>query len=94
MKHNVIVDDPNDEDLEPNKPDLARCQTETIAYNAFVMGGPTKQVERCPNKPTWVGTEVTPDKKGRRGQMSMCDDCRDIFLKDGPPGYATFEALP
>jgi hypothetical protein len=59
--------------LEPV--DRTRCQAEIHSYNAFVMGGPTRQVKRCDNKPTVIAKEAEPGPDGLRGSMSLCDSC-------------------
>ncbi len=71
--------------LEP--PDRDRCQAEIHSYNAFVMGGPTRQVKRCDNKPTVIAKETEPGPDGLKGSMSLCDDCKpklvEQFTKTG-----------
>lgn len=62
-------------------PDLARCQAEITKYVPFVMGGPTRQTERCPNAPTVLIHEAKPGKDGRIGAMSLCDSCLAVARK-------------
>jgi hypothetical protein len=58
--------------------DLGRCQVEIVEKSPWIIGG-THRTTRCANKPAWVATEVNPDQYGRRGAMSMCSKCRDVF---------------
>lgn len=57
-------------------PDLKRCQAEFPHFNAFVMGGPTTTWTRCEKPPTWIVKETKPGADGRKGSMSLCDDCK------------------
>lgn len=62
-------------------PDTKRCQAEWTRYNAFVMGGPTRTRERCPEKPLFVAREKEVGPDGRRGSMSVCAACRKVLQK-------------
>ena len=74
-------------------PDVERCQAEVTKYNAFVMGGPTKTVERCTARPKWIAVEKQPGLDGKRGSMSLCDSCKKVlekYVTDGKAPPATF----
>jgi hypothetical protein len=70
-------------------PDKTRCQAEK-PLGAFRMGGPA--FERCHNRPTQIVRERTPGRDGRRGSMSLCDECRVVF--DKQVGAATVTTQP
>lgn len=62
-------------------PDFLRCQAEITRYVPFVMGGSTKQTERCSNKPTVVIHDAQPGEDGRVGSMSLCYSCLLVARK-------------
>jgi hypothetical protein len=65
--------------LKPLEPvDHERCQADIkSAYNPFILGGDVGgKWGRCKNKPTWYAREVEVDADGRRGAMSLCDECK------------------
>ncbi|GAH06260.1 unnamed protein product, partial [marine sediment metagenome] len=79
-------------------PDKERCQAEVPTGGPFQIGGEIGDPRngyrvRCRKVPTVVATEVNPDTDGRRGSMSLCEDCREVFNKQMPEGFATFERL-
>ena len=61
--------------LEPDPPDLTRCQADIQVYRPFVMGGSVKQWNRCENKPTHVITEPKRNDGLKPGSMSVCTGC-------------------
>lgn len=67
------------EPLEP--PDKDQCQAEKISYRPFIMGGDVNHRERCSNAPVWLAKEKEPGPDGRRGAMSLCDDCKKALVK-------------
>ena len=71
-------------------PDRARCQAEKPNGNSFMTLGGRPGMVRCSNAPTVVATETAPGEDGRRGSMSLCADCRAVFERQMPAGYATF----
>jgi hypothetical protein len=56
--------------------DLERCQAEVTIYHPFLMGGSVRQTKRCEKKPTWLAKEAKAGKDGRRGSMTLCDECK------------------
>jgi hypothetical protein len=78
-------------DLIPVDP--LRCQAEQIVYRPFVMGGSTRQTERCANAPTWIAREKKAGDDGRHGEMSLCEPCLKIFEKKMPKGVASFRRI-
>ena len=75
-------------------PDPERCQAELTTYNPFVMGGSVRQTERCKNKPGYLVSEVKPGKDGRKGAMSLCDECKRVFAKLNRPGIKYETLIP
>lgn len=71
--------------LEPA--DLTRCQAERVD-NFMVIGGNYKP-HRCTNTPTVLVTEKKKGADGRRGSMSLCDSCLEVFRRRMPKDYAT-----
>lgn len=63
--------------------DHERCQADIkSAYNPFILGGDVGgKWGRCKNKPTWYAREVVPGSDGRKGAMSLCDECKPICEK-------------
>ena len=43
-----------------------------------------RTMERCSNVPTVVATEIKPGDDGARGSMSLCDECRAVFVRKYP----------
>ena len=80
------------------KADIKRCQAEKKigcwpTAQLFMALGPPKLV-RCPNKPRWIATEAKPQKGYKnRGSMSLCDDCKKVFLEAMGTKHATFKKL-
>lgn len=78
--------------LEP--PDPKRCQAEKPNGHTFMTLGGRPGLVRCENKPVTIATEVAPGKDGRRGSMSLCNDCWRVMVKQLGGFYASFEPLP
>lgn len=73
--------------LEP--PDLKRCQAEYTRNEPFRLGGGMRRV-RCENAATQIAIEKEAGPDGLNGLMSMCDDCRAVFEKQGGADTAVF----
>jgi len=72
--------------------DKRRCQVK-ILKGSFMTLGP-RHYKRCENKATWIATEKKPNKEdGKIGKMSLCDDCKRIFIKKKGHRYASFEKI-
>ena len=84
-----ICDEEEEEDIEP--PDLERCQANIRNGSFMSLGKPT--VSRCKNKPTTVAFENKPGDDGKKGSMSLCDDCRKVFVKRFGADYATIALI-
>lgn len=69
-------------------PSRERCQAEiTTTPSPFTMGGDlSPKTERCAQKPRHLLTEIEPGSDGRRGSMSLCDECLKVF-KELTPGW-------
>jgi hypothetical protein len=79
-------------------PDPKRCQARVPTGGPFAVGGPSGDPRdgyraRCSNEPVVIVTEVNPGEDGRRGSMSLCQHCREVFEKQVPAGFATFETV-
>lgn len=79
-------------------PDRERCQARVPTGGPFVVGGPSGDPRdgyrvRCMNTPAVIATEMKPDTDGRRGSMSLCEECLGVFNKQMPEGFATLERL-
>jgi len=80
-----------DESLIPA--DLVRCQAEKPNGQSFMTLGGGHKMARCTNVPTQVAYERQPGPDGKRGSMSLCDDCRKVFEKQMPKDFAFFEDI-
>jgi hypothetical protein len=79
--------------LAPLEPvDLRQCQGEK-QVGAFALGGRIGHRTRCTNVPTWLALEMKPDSDGRRGAMSLCDECKPICEKQMGTGFATYQEI-
>lgn len=74
-------------------PDVTRCQAEITPGHGFMMLGPRPKPERCKQPPAVIAVENKPDRQGRRGMMSLCASCVEVFMKQMPEGYASFEIV-
>lgn len=73
-------------------PDKKRCQAEKPnGCNAFTLGGRHKMV-RCTAKPQWIAREVKKGSDGRRGSMSLCQDCL-VVMEQQMPKHASYEEI-
>lgn len=75
-------------------PDLAQCQAEITTHRPFVMGGPTRVVERCKSEPTVIAREKKPGADGLTGSMSLCASCAEVARKTLGDDFMAFESLP
>lgn len=71
-------------------PDRTRCQAEHLA-GAFSFGPPSWV--RCKNVPIVIATERKSGPDGRRGSMSLCAACFNVFKRKRGDDHATFEAI-
>lgn len=61
-------------------------------YNPFQLGAPPPRFRPCGKKPTWYAQETVVGPDGRKGSMSLCDECKVVC--EGRLGdKATFEPL-
>lgn len=79
-------------------PDLKQCQADVPGNGPFTMGGEIGDPKngyrvRCKNTPSWVATESSPGKDGECGSMSLCDQCKDEFIKQLGPSFAYFSRI-
>lgn len=66
-------------------PDKERCQAEKKA-SFMQMGGPL--MRRCAKRPMLIVKEKKPGPDGRRGSMSLCEECFAEFLVAYGPNHA------
>ena len=60
--------------------DLTQCQAQIPnGATAFTCGG-IPELIRCKNKPAYMAVEINPGEDGLRGYMTLCTDCKDVFL--------------
>ena len=78
---------------ELTPPDLERCQAEKPNGHSFMTLGGRPGLERCTNKPTVIATEAKPGSDGLQGSMSLCEDCRQILIKQAGPDFCTFKDI-
>jgi len=69
-------------------PDKKRCQSEIPAM--FALGGTHR---RCDNIPKWIAKENKAQKDGCKGSMSLCDECKKVFIKQMGKDYASFKEI-
>lgn len=66
--------------------DPQRCQVEKIESTPFRLGGPSRTVTRCANKPIVIAVEIAVEKEagsdGQRGSMSICCECLGVMFND------------
>lgn len=75
-------------------PDKKQCQAMKPNGNTFMTFGGVPSLVRCKNKPTVILTERKPNPKdGQRGSMSLCNDCRDVLLKQLGEDFATTKPI-
>lgn len=70
-------------------PDLNQCQAEKPNGVTFMTLGGKFKMERCTNKPLYIATENVAGKDGLIGSMSLCEDCKDVFIKQMGSNFAT-----
>lgn len=87
------------EPLEPlEEPDLEQCQADKPGNGPFTMGGEIGDPKngyrtRCKAGPTVIATEKRPGEDGRRGSMSLCDDCLKALRKELGDDHVTLEPI-
>ncbi len=64
-------------------PDRRRCQVTISSYRPMVMGGSTRNEERCAEKPVVILRE-TVSSDGVLGAMSVCTKCLGVFIDKMP----------
>jgi len=69
--------------------DPKRCMAEVVG-GSFMTFGPRPLV-RCESIPTWVGREGKREDSDHRGEMSLCDECKQKCEEQCPD--VEFETL-
>jgi len=81
---------PKDEEgLTP--PDLNQCQS-MMKEGSFMTLGPRKYI-RCTEKPIVIARENKPGPDGKIGRMSLCAECKEMFIKQMGEKHATFTPI-
>lgn len=74
--------------------DRKQCQTDKPRQTGFMtMGGTIGSFVRCTNVPVVIATETKATPGFRRGSMSLCQSCLEVFNKQMPGGFATFKPI-
>jgi len=74
-------------------PDKKRCQAEVPNGNSFMtLGGRPGRV-RCSNVPAFIAKEKRAGKDGRKGSMSLCEECSKVFSAQMGPNYADLKPI-
>ncbi|RLA42176.1 MAG: hypothetical protein DRQ64_00340 [Gammaproteobacteria bacterium] len=63
-------------------PDPDHCQAEKPNGHTFMTFGGSPGLVECRDPPSAIVFEVGVGKDGRRGAMSLCGPCFDVFIKD------------
>ena len=71
-------------------PDRVRCQAEIREGGSFMQLG-RHAFQRCASAPTVIVRETKPGRDGRRGSMSLCQSCLDVFKERFPAWAETFK---
>ena len=58
----------------------------------MTLGGSPRRV-RCENAPSVIAIEKRPGDDGQIGSMSLCDDCKAVFIKQMGEDYAHFTKI-
>ena len=67
--------------------DKKRCQAyKPNGLNALTIGGVPKLI-RCENIPTIVAIENKKGPDGKKGAMSLCNDCLEVAKKQLPINF-------
>jgi len=68
--------------------DRKQCQAEKPNGHSFMTLGGVPGHVRCKNKPVVIAKEIKPGADGQRGSMSLCEDCKKVFLSKFGEGFA------
>lgn len=74
-------------------PDLARCQAEKPNGYSFMTLGGRPGRERCKNVPKIIVRETERGPDGKKGSMSLCGACFEVFQKQCPEAHVSFELI-
>lgn len=62
-------------------PDPDQCQAEVPNEHTFMTLGGVPGRVRCKKRPSVIVTENSPGEDGKRGYMSLCAECVEVFKK-------------
>jgi len=75
-------------------PDTDQCQSLKPNGHTFMTLEGRPGYVRCTNKPVWIATEKKANPKdGMVGSMSLCDECKEVFLKQMGKDYAVLSKI-
>lgn len=74
-------------------PDFNQCQAEKPNGVNFMTLGGKFQLIRCTNKPMYIATENVAGADGQIGSMSLCEECKEVFLNQCGTDYATVKLI-
>lgn len=67
------------EELTPMDP--TQCQAEIcVAHGSFILG-PKPRFVRCKERPIYLAREKNPGPDGLRGEMSLCQACKEELMR-------------
>ncbi len=73
--------------------DHRQCQAEKPnGYNFMTLGG-RPGLERCRNKPVVIAIENQPGPDGLIGSMSLCEECKAVFLRQYGDQFAKLQEI-
>jgi len=83
-------------ELEPV--DLKQCQADKPGNGPFTIGGVIGDPKngyriRCKYTPTFVATEKMPGDDGKCGAMSLCEECKRVFIEQLGIDFASFSEI-
>jgi hypothetical protein len=74
-------------------PDMKQCQAEKPNGQSFMTLGGGHKMVRCTAAPMWIATERKAGHDGRKGSMSLCDDCGAVMKEQLGPAACTFREI-
>lgn len=74
-------------------PDRKQCQAEKPNGYSFMTLGGTPGLVRCKNKPTVIAHENKPAEDGRKGSMSLCDECAKKMIEQCGAAFCTLKPI-
>lgn len=73
-------------------PDVDQCQAIKPGDSFMRLGGQHRP-HRCTAKPTVIAEENKPGTDGRKGSMSLCENCKRVMVEQLGADFATFRPV-